>query len=251
MINWQNGTMPINETNMNQLVQEDMITDAYSSSSTYSVGDYCIYGNTLYKCTTAITTAEAWNSAHWTAVSVADEINARVKKSGDTMSGDLTAPSFNGKWNGFIEDFGTENTVDTWLPVLSSSKLQHRTIANIISSFNLVQNNDTGWQAIPLTSPATTVDWNVLMYRKINGVVYIKGTIYWNQTPNWGTQFGLLPNGFRPIAEFDCVCRSINVSTGSATVIAISSDGTMIYLNNTDWTPGEGCFINCCFIAEN
>ena len=90
MINWQNGTMPINETNMNQLVQEDMITDAYSSSSTYSVGDYCIYGNTLYKCTTAISTAEAWNSGHWTAVSVADEINARVKKAGDRMSGDLT-----------------------------------------------------------------------------------------------------------------------------------------------------------------
>lgn len=89
MINWQNGTTPINETNMNKIVQEDMITDAYSSSRTYAVGDYCIYGNTLYKCTTAITTAENWNSAHWTAVSVADEINARVKKAGDTMTGDL------------------------------------------------------------------------------------------------------------------------------------------------------------------
>lgn len=111
--------------------------------------------------------------------------------------------------------------------------------------------NDTGWQAIPLTSPATTADWSVLMYRKINNIVYIRGTVYWNQTPNWGTQFGLLPNGFRPIAEFDCVCRSINVSTGSATVISIHSDGTMKYLNNTDWTTGEGCFINCCFIAEN
>ena len=74
MINWQTGTTPINETNMNKLVQEDMITDAYSSLQTYAVGDYCIYGNTLYKCTTAITTAEAWNSAHWTAVTVTDEI---------------------------------------------------------------------------------------------------------------------------------------------------------------------------------
>ena len=74
MINWQNGTTPINETNMNKLVQEDMITDAYSSLQTYAVGDYCIYENTLYKCTTAISTAEAWNSAHWTAVTVTDEI---------------------------------------------------------------------------------------------------------------------------------------------------------------------------------
>ena len=50
-----------------------IVTDAYSSSSTYAVGDYCIYGNTLYKCTTAITTAENWNSAHWAATTIATE----------------------------------------------------------------------------------------------------------------------------------------------------------------------------------
>ena len=79
MINWQNGITPINETNMNKSVQEDMITDAYSSSSTYEVGDYCIYENTLYKCTTAISTAEAWNSAHWTATTIATELSSRLE----------------------------------------------------------------------------------------------------------------------------------------------------------------------------
>lgn len=79
MINWQNGITPINETNMNKLVQEDMITDAYSSSSTYSVGDYCIYGNTLYKCTTAISTAEAFNSNKWTATTIATELASRLE----------------------------------------------------------------------------------------------------------------------------------------------------------------------------
>ena len=49
--------------------------DAYDDTATYSVGDLCIYNNTLYKCTTAITTAEAWNASHWTATSIADEIN--------------------------------------------------------------------------------------------------------------------------------------------------------------------------------
>lgn len=38
----------------------------YSSSSTYSVGDYVIYNNLLYVCNTAIITAEAWTAAHWT-----------------------------------------------------------------------------------------------------------------------------------------------------------------------------------------
>lgn len=46
--------------------------DTYSASATYAVGDYVLYGNQLYKCTTAITTAEAWTSGHWTAVNIGD-----------------------------------------------------------------------------------------------------------------------------------------------------------------------------------
>ena len=46
----------------------------YSSSSTYAVGDYVIYNGSLYRCTTAITTAETWTSAHWTAAVLGDDI---------------------------------------------------------------------------------------------------------------------------------------------------------------------------------
>lgn len=52
----------------------DNIADAYDATATYSVGDYCIYNNTLYKCNTAISTAEAWNSNHWTSTVIADEL---------------------------------------------------------------------------------------------------------------------------------------------------------------------------------
>ena len=38
----------------------------YSPSATYALGDYCTYQYVLYKCSTSITTPEAWNSAHWT-----------------------------------------------------------------------------------------------------------------------------------------------------------------------------------------
>jgi hypothetical protein len=55
--------------------------DAYDDTSTYAVGDLCIYNNALYKCTTAITTAEAWNASHWTATSIADEIGAKADAS--------------------------------------------------------------------------------------------------------------------------------------------------------------------------
>ena len=54
------------------------VSDAYNPASTYLKGDYCIYNNTLYRCTTEITTAEAWNAAHWTATTVAKEIKNRT-----------------------------------------------------------------------------------------------------------------------------------------------------------------------------
>ena len=37
----------------------------YSASSTYAVGDLVTYDSAEYKCTSAISVAEAWNSAHW------------------------------------------------------------------------------------------------------------------------------------------------------------------------------------------
>ena len=48
------------------------IGDAYNSNNSYAAGDYCIYENTLYKCTGA--TSGAWDSTKWTAVTVSDEL---------------------------------------------------------------------------------------------------------------------------------------------------------------------------------
>lgn len=49
--------------------------DVYDATATYAVGDYCVYNSQLYKCVTAITTAEEWTAAHWTAVNVMDEVS--------------------------------------------------------------------------------------------------------------------------------------------------------------------------------
>ncbi|MBQ1570045.1 MAG: hypothetical protein IIZ78_02880 [Clostridiales bacterium] len=40
-------------------------TTQYNPTSSYSVGDLCVYNNKVYVCNTDITTAEAWNSSHW------------------------------------------------------------------------------------------------------------------------------------------------------------------------------------------
>ena len=37
----------------------------YNSTSTYAVGDMCIYSGNTYICTTEITTPESWTSSHW------------------------------------------------------------------------------------------------------------------------------------------------------------------------------------------
>lgn len=212
MINWQNGTTPINETNMNKLVQEDMITDAYSSSSTYAVGDYCIYGNTLYKCTTAITTAEAWNSAHWTAVSVADEINARVKKSGDTMTGNLKMESNSVEWKEtnygdkfrIIPDFngaGSSNRllVQSTVGDAGTDPTNWKTLVSIHAETGEVDfnANDTGW--VDMTSCINT-DYMAARpgfepkARRIGDTVYWSGEVYITNSPSNPSNFTIMKN---------------------------------------------------------
>ena len=49
------------------------IADEYSSSSTYNVGDFCIYQGELYECIATVE-SEAWNSAHWTQANVGEQL---------------------------------------------------------------------------------------------------------------------------------------------------------------------------------
>lgn len=48
------------------------IAPDYDATSTYAVGDWCIYNGTLYQCNTAIPIAEAFDPTHWTAKKVVD-----------------------------------------------------------------------------------------------------------------------------------------------------------------------------------
>ena len=54
-------------------------TDEYSSTSTYSTGDLVIYNNKLYKASQDITTAEEFNSEHWTETSITAELGTRLE----------------------------------------------------------------------------------------------------------------------------------------------------------------------------
>ena len=91
--NWQdlpNTTTPITATELNRMengiadANGAIGADAYDSTATYDVNDLCIYNNTLYICTTAISTAEAWNSNHWKAISLDDMLISKTESNNVT-----------------------------------------------------------------------------------------------------------------------------------------------------------------------
>lgn len=52
----------------------DNIANLYSSSETYSVGDYCVYLGVLHKCIAPVTAPEEWDPRKWTSTNIADEM---------------------------------------------------------------------------------------------------------------------------------------------------------------------------------
>ena len=77
----------LDEQGLQTLVNEletNLVALEYSTSATYAVGDYCVHDNKMYRCTTAISTAESWNSDHWTLVIISDELKS--KKPGTVTS---------------------------------------------------------------------------------------------------------------------------------------------------------------------
>lgn len=59
----------------------------FTASASYAIGDLVTREEKLYKCTTAHT--GAWNDAHFTETTVDAELDNKVSKTGDTMTGGL------------------------------------------------------------------------------------------------------------------------------------------------------------------
>ena len=61
-------------------VNSSIVANPYDATSTYDVGAYVTHENNLYKCNTAITTAEEWNAEHWTLVDVISAIPTKTSE---------------------------------------------------------------------------------------------------------------------------------------------------------------------------
>ena len=77
--NESTGTHKFDALNIGSNIGQN-IANTYSSSASYAIGQYCLYDNNLYKCTTTISTPEAWNSSHWIQVTVGEGLYEKVDK---------------------------------------------------------------------------------------------------------------------------------------------------------------------------
>lgn len=92
---------------------KNMITPVFDTQTVYAVGDYCIYNNGLYKCTTAHT--GAWSANDFTSVSVMDEIK---NASG---GGGLPETTKIVTFDRYIDDFSQSVSKTVTFPVLGNT----------------------------------------------------------------------------------------------------------------------------------
>lgn len=108
--------------------------------------------------------------------------------------------------------------------------------------------DDTGWINVTVNSPATSLNWNPLQYRRKGNTVFIRGGVTYGQTPTFGTQIGSLSSYFTPQVETDLVCRG--VSTEGTPTIAIAPTGEITYLSTSNNYPGDGFIVNGSYLIN-
>ena len=112
----------------------DDIAPEYDATATYSVGDYVTYNKTLYKCATAITTAEAFDDTKWTAVKVGGELKSHDARISDLEAGvELEGAATNSFDDGIDSYF--KKVVSSIVPVQAGSGTPSPTNKRPITGF--------------------------------------------------------------------------------------------------------------------
>ena len=138
----------------------------YSTSATYAVGDYCTKDGVLKRCNTAITTAEAWNSAHWddaklggdvstlrsalNIIGVADETVDFTEY--DVINGTIQA---NGEWAAFDGGNTYQSTLVTDIPYDMTVTAQNAHNAYVSFFYEVPTQPTSSWGQIYFCSGET------------------------------------------------------------------------------------------------
>ena len=71
-----------------------LVSDNFSETDTYDLGDFCIHNNTLYVCINAITTPGPWDLSDWQATNAGLELNSLNSALASMFKGDYWATPF-------------------------------------------------------------------------------------------------------------------------------------------------------------
>ena len=121
------------------------LADDYDSTATYSIGDYAVYEGVLYRCITAVSTAEDFDDDKWTAVSVGDELELKANATDiPTALSELTGDSTHrlvtdeeiAEWDAKVgaDSYDEKTVVSGQFETMSGGKLE-----SCIVAFNPVQ----------------------------------------------------------------------------------------------------------------
>ena len=153
--------------------------DTYSKK-TYAVGDYCIYENALYKCSTAISSAEDWTAGHWTKTTIATELKSIV---GSVATANNAITELNGK----TEKIHAEKII------ITADSTNVTDVINAIYSQMAISNYATG----------------CLVKVMVNEKLWLSGVVWTNGGSN-GRIWGMLLNFTSTSA---CIFNKVNSST--------------------------------------
>lgn len=214
----------------------DNMSDQYSASRTYDVGDICIYDNNLYKCVTAVETAETFDQAKWNKTSFA-ALHADQEKKISENTQSLT---------------NLNDSKKTYLRlVLPNLAADAKTVCDYINKNYLLGQ----------LSPATTVDFDVVASNAdwFTGTLSTDSTTLLSGRTVWGIvqqrsmsadnstvykYFAAGEGGASSVSALDHVKSFIDVSTILKSYTTIAAGATVTY------TATRDCFVNVSAYAH-
>ena len=177
----------------------------YSSAQTYALGDYCTHDGKLYRCTTAITEAEAWTVAHWTETTVGAELIAIYTALQNKAPANIAAYS---NINITVNDGESIQAAVNSIPKDLNGNTARLTIYGTHNETVTVLGFHGG--EINLTFSEATLNGTLQLYD--DEYVYVAGS--GNSTINGGSAYAIhLSSGTSAIVT------SINLSTSSSTAV--------------------------------
>lgn len=222
-----------------------VVASAYSSSSTYAVGDYVIHNSNLYRCTTAITTAEAFTAAHWTQVVLGDDVSdLKADLSAITSKTIIGKNKFNPNdsdivENKYINQDGsfTANTAYNTSGYIDVSEISQIVVScsnsgSVVGALNRAYVFYDASKTI--MAGGSTSASNANMFTVAEGAKYVRIS-YANTAQNYQVESGYVATAYAPFSFTSYANNSTNRTEKPIKYIfgnLQTSDGTVISANN-------------------